>query len=223
MTTAPKRLFHIESVKQEYAEIRRDMQRYENRLKDIKSCAMRRVIPMKKTRFVILGLLQEENLSGYEIKKIIDIRMSFFWQESFGQIYPELGRMADEGLIGVLCGEGQENAKREIVRYKITPKGRDELKKWMEEENDKDSVRSELLLKMFLSTSENAEEMKRHLIRFKKQSEEKLKLFGLFEAELKKIVDMHNNHRQILYVLNLGMRQARLYIDWCDEILKDIG
>jgi DNA-binding PadR family transcriptional regulator len=39
---------------------------------------------VKKTRYVLLGLLQEEELSGYEMKKAIDIRMSFFWQESFG-------------------------------------------------------------------------------------------------------------------------------------------
>ena len=51
---------------------------------------------MKKTRYVLLGLLQEEELSGYEMKKIIDIRMSFFWQESFGQIYPELSKMIEK-------------------------------------------------------------------------------------------------------------------------------
>jgi DNA-binding PadR family transcriptional regulator len=177
---------------------------------------------VKKTRYVILGLLQEENLSGYEIKKIIDIRMSFFWQESFGQIYPELGRMAEEGLIENISTGASEKLKREKMKYKITPNGENELKKWMEKENDKDTVRSELLLKMFLSTVKNTEEMRKHLIKFKKQSEEKLKLFSMFEAELKQIVEMHNNHKQILCVLNLGIRQAKLYVDWCEETLKDM-
>lgn len=177
---------------------------------------------MKKTRYVLLGLLQEENLSGYEMKKIIDIRMSFFWQESFGQIYPELNKMAEEGLVEISNTESEENAKHEKIRYKITPKGENEFKKWMEEENEKDTVRSEFLLKMYLSTNKNAEEMRKHIIRFKEQSEEKLELFNLFHAELSQIVEVHNNHRQILYVLNLGIRQAKLYIDWSDEVLKNL-
>ena len=42
----------------------------------------------RKTRYVILGLLLEGSLSGYDIKKIIDTRFSFFWSESYGQLYP---------------------------------------------------------------------------------------------------------------------------------------
>lgn len=177
---------------------------------------------MKKTRYVLLGLLQEEDLSGYEMKKIIDIRMSFFWQESFGQIYPELSKMTQEGLITISNTASDENIKREKTRYKITSIGEKELKKWMEEENDKDTVRSELLLKMYLSTPGNVEEMRRHITKFKEQSEQKLELFNLFESELKQIVEVHNNHRQILHVLNLGIRQAKLYINWSKEILRDM-
>lgn len=176
---------------------------------------------MKKTRYVILGLLKEENLSGYEVKKIIDTRMSFFWQESFGQIYPELNKMKEEGLVEVFDIGSEENTKRERIKYKITAKGEEELKKWMEQENEKDTVRSEFLLKMYLSTPENIEETRRHIIKFKKQSEEKLTMFNLCEAQLNQIIDVHSNHKQILYVLNLGIRQARLYIDWCEEVLKD--
>lgn len=177
---------------------------------------------MKKTRYVLLGLLQEEELSGYEMKKAIDIRMSFFWQESFGQIYPELNKMIEEGLIDFSSNESSEKMKREKIRYKITPKGEEEFKKWMEAENEKDTARSEFLLKMFLSTDKNTEEMRRHIVQFKEQSEEKLKLFNLFYEELSKIVDMHNNHRYILRVLDLGMRQAKLYIDWSNEILDSL-
>ena len=105
---------------------------------------------MKKTRYVLLGLLQEEELSGYEMKKNIDIRMSFFWQESFGQIYPELSKMIKEGLINFSNTKSTGRMKREKIIYKITPKGEKELKQWMEAENEKDTSRSEFLLKLFL-------------------------------------------------------------------------
>lgn len=175
---------------------------------------------MKKTRYVLLGLLQEEELSGYEMKKIIDIRMSFFWQESFGQIYPELSKMIVEELIDFSSTKTTGKIKREKIRYKITLKGEKELKEWMEAENEKDTSRSEFLLKMFLSTDKNVEEMRKHIIQFKEQSEQKLQLFNLFDLQLNQVIEMHNNHKQILWVLNLGIRQAKLYIDWSKEILE---
>jgi PadR family transcriptional regulator AphA len=177
---------------------------------------------MKKTRYVLLGLLQEEELSGYEMKKIIDIRMSFFWQESFGQIYPELGKLLEEGLITIVKKETKDKEKHEKVKYKLTENGIKTLKQWMEAENEKDTSRSEFLLKMFLSTNQNATEMKKHIINFKEQSEQKLELFQLFDMQLNKDIDMHNNHRQILSVLNLGIRQAALYITWSEEMLETL-
>lgn len=177
---------------------------------------------MKKTRYVLLGLLQEEELSGYEMKKNIDIRMSFFWQESFGQIYPELSKMIKEGLINFSNTKSTGRMKREKIIYKITPKGEKELKQWMEAENEKDTSRSEFLLKMFLSTGKNEEEMRKHIIRFKEQSEQKLELFNLFDMQLNQDISIHNNHKQILCVLNLGIRQAKLYVDWSKEILENL-
>jgi DNA-binding PadR family transcriptional regulator len=45
---------------------------------------------MKQTDYVILGLLSEAPMTGYTIKRLIDIRFKFFWNESYGQLYPEL-------------------------------------------------------------------------------------------------------------------------------------
>ena len=176
---------------------------------------------MKKTRFVILGLLQEEDLSGYDIKKIINIRMSFFWQESYGQIYPELGRMKGEGLIEQ-AALPESGLKTDKTLYHITDRGREEFKKWMKSENEKDTIRSEFLLKMYFSTDQDALEMKDHLTEFKAQAEQKIMLFRMFQQELTKDIDMHQNHKQILKVLDLGLRQAMLYSEWSGEQLDEL-
>ena len=65
-----------------------------------------------KTRFAILGLLCEGQLSGYDIKKLIDIRFKLFWNESFGQIYPELEKLEREGLVTRKSDEKQSDKKR---------------------------------------------------------------------------------------------------------------
>ncbi len=214
---------------------------------------------MKKTRFVILGLLNEEPLSGYDIKKIIDIRMSFFWQESYGQIYPELAKLREEGLVEQISGsaeverkhnydnmpdgpweevltdrlagseqsstpgkEKKESARPEKIRYQITHQGQVALKKWMEAENEKDTTRSEFLLKMYLATEDNREELRRHLTEFYRQAQQKHLLFTMFQKELQLLANEHNNHRQLLRVLELGLRQAKLYMEWSNEMLEEL-
>lgn len=177
---------------------------------------------VKKTRYVILGLLQEEDLSGYELKKIIDINMAFFWQESYGQIYPELAHMKEEGLIDFADTDTADKAKHEKVKYKLTPEGIKALEHWMEAENEKDTIRSEFLLKMYFSTDQKVSKMRKHILQFQAQAQQKLYIFRIFEQELKKDLDMHNNHRQILCVLDLGIRQAQLYADWSAEMLEKL-
>jgi hypothetical protein len=51
------------------------------------------------TAVVILGLLDLRPRSGYEIKRTVDRSTRYFWSASYGQIYPELRRLAKAGLI----------------------------------------------------------------------------------------------------------------------------
>jgi DNA-binding PadR family transcriptional regulator len=46
------------------------------------------------TAYVVLGMLRHEPRSGYEIKTVVDKSTRFFWAASYGQIYPELKRLA---------------------------------------------------------------------------------------------------------------------------------
>ena len=54
---------------------------------------------LSPTAYVILGLVRNEPRSGYEIKAVVDKTTRFFWAASYGQIYPELKRLAEAGLI----------------------------------------------------------------------------------------------------------------------------
>ncbi len=174
----------------------------------------------KKTKYVILGLLRDENLTGYEIKKVIDSRMPFFWQESFGQIYPELNALAADGFISEAPGQPpQEKEGRVRIKYRITEKGLAEFNHWMEESNEKDTVRSEALLKFFLASSNNTGAIKRHLRDFRENSEELLNLYLCFEDQLKEYRDMHDNHKYLLEVLSLGIMQQKLYFSWSSNYL----
>ena len=84
---------------------------------------------LSKTSYVILGMLRGRPHTGYEIKALVDKSTRFFWAASYGQIYPELKRLEEAGLVK---GEA-ECAGRAAggARSRLTPEGRRELEDWI--------------------------------------------------------------------------------------------
>lgn len=78
------------------------------------------------TRLVILGLLRERPLYGYEIKSIIEDHMGDWTNIAFGSIYFALGKLAEEGFIEIASTEQSGNRPSRNV-YQITAQGRQEF------------------------------------------------------------------------------------------------
>jgi DNA-binding PadR family transcriptional regulator len=84
------------------------------------------------TRLVILGLLRERPLYGYEIKQIIEEHMGDWTNIAFGSIYFALGKLADEGFIEKVATEQEGNRPSRTV-YKITEAGQEEFLRLLRE------------------------------------------------------------------------------------------
>ncbi len=75
-----------------------------------------RYMDLSPTGRVILGVLAVEPRSGYDIKALTDKSTRFFWAASYGQIYPELKRLAEQGLIEG-SDEPQGGRKRTVYSH----------------------------------------------------------------------------------------------------------
>ncbi len=75
---------------------------------------------LSPTAYVILGMLSFGPKSGYEIKGLVDKSTRFFWAASYGQIYPELKRLAAAGL--VTGADASQGGRRRTV-YELTDEG----------------------------------------------------------------------------------------------------
>ena len=84
------------------------------------------------TRLVILGLLRERPLYGYEIKHIIEDHMGDWTNIAFGSIYFALGKLAEEGFVEKVATE-QEGARPSRTVYQITDAGRAEFMRLLRE------------------------------------------------------------------------------------------
>jgi DNA-binding PadR family transcriptional regulator len=87
--------------------------------------------------------------TGYEIKQLVDVSTRFFWAASYGQIYPELRRLEEEGLIR---SEDASTNGRQRRAYELTVDGEHALDEWLRsEEPPLFEMRDEGLLKAFFS------------------------------------------------------------------------
>ena len=170
-----------------------------------------------KTMYVILGLLSEQPLTGYEMKKIIDLRFHFFWSESYGQLYPELKRMLDQQLIALIVTEETSRGKQQ---YRITPEGLEELRRWLYLPPETETLRLEILLKLYFAKLASTEVMRAHVAAFHAAHQMDLLILDRFKQELESIDDPHHNHGDILRVIDFGIKTNNAYIAWCTETLQ---
>jgi DNA-binding PadR family transcriptional regulator len=84
------------------------------------------------TRLVIVGLLRERPLYGYEIKQIIEEHMGDWTNIAFGSIYFALGKLAEEGFIEKIATE-QEGKRPSRSVYQITEAGQEEFLRLLRE------------------------------------------------------------------------------------------
>ena len=111
---------------------------------------------LSKTAYVILGMLSLGRVTGYDIKSLVDVSTRFFWAASYGQIYPELAKLEELGLVR---GDRDDEDGRRRKRYQLTPAGRRALRQWLTSPEPLHiELRHEGLLKFFFSDALEPEE-----------------------------------------------------------------
>jgi DNA-binding PadR family transcriptional regulator len=84
------------------------------------------------TRLVILGLLRERPLHGYEIKHVIEKHMGDWTNIAFGSIYFGLKKLSEEGFVEKV-GTEQQGGRPSRTIYQITEAGRAEFLRLLRE------------------------------------------------------------------------------------------
>jgi DNA-binding PadR family transcriptional regulator len=97
--------------------------------------------------YALLGLLARQARTGYELARSLDAPLGNFWRAQHSQIYPELRRLLEAGLIEFEVVDGP--GPRENKRYSLTGQGRIRLGTWVAEPPEPVPPRSELLLKVY--------------------------------------------------------------------------
>jgi len=172
----------------------------------------------RTTSHALLGMLSLGPGSGYDLKKRIEGSIAHFWSESYGQIYPMLGQLAEEGLAE--RSRERQDGKPDRQVYAITPRGREELARWLEAPARREGFRSELLLKLFLGGRAGVETTVGHVEEFQRHQQALLEQYAAVRKGLRD--SSHPDRAYWLITLSFGEHRCRALLQWCDETLRTL-
>ena len=111
-------------------------------------------------RYALLGAIADRPRTGYELLKHFEQSLAYAWPASHSQIYPELARLLEDGLI-----EQTRAGARNSKTYAVTGTGLAEVRRWLSETEPDRRVRSDAALRTFflwlLEPDEAAEQLER--------------------------------------------------------------
>lgn len=168
----------------------------------------------------LLGLLTIRKSSGYDLSKLFQESLSFFWVANQSQIYRELDKMEEIGW--VVSSKVEQDARPNKRVYGITKEGNDELIRWLKEENAEDLtiVRNPLLMKLFFAGKVDKEYAIELLRNYRKicvdaRAEIAAEVAGIGEVE-----ETAAKPAYWLYATEYSIKQYDFQIAWIDETIS---
>jgi len=172
-----------------------------------------------KTAYVILGMLRTRPHTGYEIKAIVDHSTRFFWAASYGQIYPELKRLEEAGLVE---GDAEPQGGRRRRAFSLTAEGRRELEDWLSSGEPLHSeLRHEGILRFFFADAVSTEDQL-DLVRDMREMHERVR--DEMRAIRPKAEEARSERAEQfpLRTLDFGLAYQDFIIDWCARMEREI-
>ncbi|MEL7436822.1 MAG: PadR family transcriptional regulator [Chloroflexota bacterium] len=164
-------------------------------------------------RYLILGLLAQNPMTGYDIRKHVKEVLSVVTNASYGTLYPTLHKLLSEGAVRMDEVEQQNRPAKKV--YYITAQGQASLQKWLKKPPADDKVRREFLLKLYFA-SESAEPQVTPLLTQRRQRMQ-AKLDAL-QAERRTVNDLRQQ-----WIIDYAVSMVRAEIAWLTDMVSRLS
>ena len=163
----------------------------------------------------VLGALSVEPMSGYALREAIRDVLGHFWSESFGQIYPGLARLEEQGFIA-----RQPGARPGSSVFTLTPSGRARLHTLLSEPIQTPAPRNGLLLRLFFGRVLGAAACRELVTAAREEASERLAAY----AQIRRTTAAEGGVDPYIGVtLSFGEHSARAVLAWADETLATLS
>lgn len=171
----------------------------------------------------ILGLLNYGDMTGYDINTVFHYSLSHFWTAQTSQIYRELQTLENNGWIKSTKVEQTGKPDKNVLS--ITDSGREELKKWLNEEDTKTAARIPMLMKTFFRGECGIEEN----IEYFKSIPAKESVFPIGEdkvnqvsSEYGKLIDDPLKALYWKFTIDFGVMYEKMVREWSENCIKEL-
>ncbi|OKL35419.1 PadR family transcriptional regulator [Domibacillus mangrovi] len=173
---------------------------------------------MNTLGYAILSILIGKPCSGYELASSLE----FIWPAKHSQIYPQLSRMEEQGL--VVFQMIQQNGKPNKKVYSVTEQGQELLTSWLNKEPSDPVVRDEFLIKknsIWLSDQESSERLLHNRIeKLNNKIASQEKQISNIQQHIDGDDYMDSEQFGRYMLINRGLRLQREELEWCKWALN---
>lgn len=176
--------------------------------------------------YAILGFLNYRQFSGYDLKKLIDNSIQFFWHAKQSQIYQTLKTLEHNGFVSATIQKQNEKPDKRL--YKITDKGKKELMNWLHKEDMVISQKKDpFLLKLFFSASLSKEHI---LLNLKINLKKHYTIVERFKSDIKSNMQSYAEKNKYLKrdsffwnaTYEFGKIYYTAYIKWLHKLIEKV-
>jgi len=165
---------------------------------------------------LILGLLTQQPMSGYDIKRFLKSLSWLIDSPSFGSIYPTLRALREDGLVTVEVVPRQGKPSRKI--YTITEAGRLALREWMDQPVALDASLRTFVMRLILANNLSHIGLIAHLQQRRSQVAAHCATLKQIAGVLDGTVDSGQR-----LTFGYGLTLATAELAWLDSTLKQIS
>jgi DNA-binding PadR family transcriptional regulator len=163
-------------------------------------------------RHALLGLLADQPMSGYELSHRFEASVGSTWSAGHSQIYPELVRLAEEGLVA--AGEPGPRGRK---TYAITDAGREAVQVWLAGTEPDRTVRDEAALRTFFLWLMEPDAARAHVQAELDAAEEALGGLRTLAARRRPATPAERSQR---IALEAGLRATQARAEWARWALQ---
>jgi len=175
---------------------------------------------------ILLGLLRQPG-SGYDLKKVFDERIGYFWAAELSQIYPTLQRLERRRWIRGRNAPSKRGSGRRV--YEITPSGRRALREWLRGEPQFGDERFSFLAQVyFMDELGDLGLTVKFFRRMRDHFASKLEALRAIERQWAEsdpnypdVLAAEELHLQL--ALRKGLLSLEAHVAWCDEAIRRLG
>lgn len=171
---------------------------------------------LSTTEFAVLGLLTGGERSGYDLKKAAEAGIGYVWTAAKSQIYAVLPRLVEGGYATAKHVRQERLPDKQL--YRITKRGEEAFRAWLEEPVDYHSSRSPFLLKVFFGGKMSREALAAHLHLKREAVAETLAEYREIEKRIKDDQRSYFGYA----TLRWGLAEGRAWIRWADGFLQEL-